>query len=243
MTPPFWLRALAGANPLGLASNMGTLAQSLPDTPESLALRGAHASAARQGLRDRMSAMPAPGSELGAGLPTLPDAARSTFDWLEQHTNPNVARAAPAPVGNSPKPAPLPMPTPSTDMASLMMPFGPYSGRAAPVIPSSFQPTAAAAPAAPQPDVQTYNFDELNPMDPFTPPGSGSTGSIPMPRPRPASAPLSLPPPMQQMAGFNPFLPNMATPPSTEGMQARAVSDGEGGFMNDFYNKKLFGFL
>jgi hypothetical protein len=145
--------------------------------------------------------------------------------------------------------APLPMPTPSTDMASAMLPFGPYGGRTAPIIPSSFQPTAASAPAAAQPDVQTYNFDELNPMDPFAPLGAraapgapvAGTGSIPMPRPRPNTAPAAL---MPSPTSGDPRLANMADPSLLNlggPLQARTVSDGEGGFMNDYYSKKLFG--
>ena len=63
---------------------------------------------------------------------------------------------------------------------------------------------------------------------------------VPLPQPRPPGAPQ---PPWDpsMIPGYNPNVSNIADPsqlPDPQALQARQVADGNGGFMNDFYNKK-----
>lgn len=140
--------------------------------------------------------------------------------------------------------APLPMqlaPAPSMALPPLD-PLGPSSGTMggpasafAPVGPASrFSGSPSAPVAAPAP--VTTGSAAAAPMPPQQ---TAAAPSIPMPRPRPAMSfdPFSVP-------GADPRLANMADPSMLNlggPLQARTVSDGEGGFMNDYYTKKLFG--
>jgi hypothetical protein len=239
---PTWMRY--SPSPLGMAANLGTLAASLPDSPESLAMRKTRGDTMRQALRDRMSAMPAPGQELGAGMAPWPDSLGKGFDYLERKMNPQYgkvigqANAAPA----TPAAAPSPAAAQPSPLDTMDWPFGPANKPGAPLAVVN-DPALMAAMHAPSttPAPPAYSANQPSPMDsmnwPFGPNQQPQAASLPAQRPAGIpSGPSSAPSPQG-----NPFFPNMVAP--QPGQMSRAVSDGEGGMMNDYFTKRLFGFL
>ena len=101
--------------------------------------------------------------------------------------------------------------------------------------------TAFPSPAAPSDHMKTALAAEAAKptFDPFAgaslPPHQGPLVGQAKPAQQPAFDPNSIP-------GFNPALPNMANPQMSldslgPNVQARPVSDGNGGMMNDFYTQ------
>lgn len=169
--------SLTPVSPLGLS--IQTL-EAVPHTQDQYDSKHRHAEIVRKAIMDSVNGQPAPGRELGAGLPRTQDAIHSGVKWLQQHADPNPqlygtppANAAPAgPI------APIAPIAPANAASATPAPPG--------LFPSYFNPSTYSIPI---PGMQTPN----NPM-PAPPMSTGGIGSDHSNMPWQTAAPAAVPP-------------------------------------------------